>query len=112
MIVHILQKVASLENGDSTSSVLEYPSFSFDFILDAYVVLIVIGLALTALPHAVMGLHLHVEFWIAVHDTTFFYKALKGTNFHSQTEGFVGKICQTVPSDFSFGGDYLFLGFF
>ena len=72
LIVKVIQKVAGLKDGDSASTVLKDSSFALDFILDADVVIIVHGLPLSAMPHAVMGLHLHVEFRVAIHNAAFF----------------------------------------
>jgi hypothetical protein len=40
-------------------------------------------------PHAVVRLHLEVEFGVAVHHAAFLYEALEGADFHGQPKGFV-----------------------
>lgn len=82
MIVKVIQEVAGLKDGDSASTVLKDPSFPLDLVLNADVVIIVHGLALAALPHAVMRLHLHVEFGVAVHDAALLNEAFEGADFH------------------------------
>jgi hypothetical protein len=110
LVVHILQQVAGLQDGHSTASILEDPSLPLDLILDADVVLVVHGLSLAALPHAAVGLHLHVELGVAVHHAALLDEALERTDFHGQTEGFVGEVGQTVTSDFGLGGENFLLG--
>jgi len=61
-------------------------------------------------PHAVVRLHLQVQLRIAVHDTAFLYEALKGTNFHGQPKGFIGKTGQTVTSYLGLSRKDLLLG--
>lgn len=112
MIVEVIQEVACLKDGDSASAVLKDSSFSLDFILDADVVVIIHRLALAALPHAVMRLHLHVEFRVAVHDAALLNEAFEGADFHGQTEGFVGEVGQTAASDLCFCWQDFLLCFF
>jgi hypothetical protein len=91
---------------------LENSSLSLNLVLDTDVILVVHYLALAALPHAIMRLHLHVKLRVAVHHAALLNEALEWTDFHSQTEGFIGKIGKTVASNLSLGRDDLFLSFF
>lgn len=92
-----------MKDGDSASAVLKDSSFSLDLVLDADVVIIIHCLALAALPHAIMRLHLHVEFGVAVHDAAFLNEAFEWADFHGQTKGFVGEVRQTAANDLCFG---------
>lgn len=71
-----------MKDCDSASAVLKDSSFSLDLVLNADVVVVIHRLALAALPHAVMRLHLHVEFGVAVHDAALLNEAFERADFH------------------------------
>jgi len=78
-----------LKDSHAASPILEHSSLTLNLVLDADVVLVVHRLPLAAVPHAVVRLHLEVEFGVAVHHAAFLYEALEGADFHGQPKGFV-----------------------
>ena len=78
-----------MKDSHAASPILEHSSLTLNLVLDADAVLVVHRLPLAAVPHAVVRLHLEVEFGVAVHHAAFLYEALEGADFHGQPKGFV-----------------------